>query len=195
MGSQSWVKRRDELARLAREHAGWGSGVVLVTKDSWFWDLLGTVLGWLGLMSRETFLTKFATTLGGVVALPREMSYGTARRLLAHEVGGHVRHCRWFGLFVPWIGTWLGFLVVVVLQLLLPIGFNWFRYRMELHADSVMWRWMLKEGGATGFEIGNRAASFGATVGSWKYGHPVWRRWALWGFKRKAKRVIARGVG
>lgn len=178
-----WGYQKSTLTTYARS---FDRSAFLLPKSHWFGRLLNVLVFW---MSREVFMDRFATTVGPAVLIPDEWSVDSAKDVIPHEVGGHVRQFRWCGL---WIHPWAGVLIMGLLYGLLffPIMLAWFRYRLELHADSVKWREMLKNGRATPAEIMQRAQQFSDTVASWAYLKPWPAALVKRGFVRKAKRVI-----
>lgn len=182
----SWVNRKNELKSWAEIH---NRAAILMTKDGWFWGVLAA--NTLGLfVGKENFLKYFASTFGPLVGIPKEYSYEQARSVITHEVGGHVNQFWAFGLFIPYLGPWIGIIGMTIFYgLLLPYGFNWFRYRLELHADKQKWKYMIAKG-ATLQEVEARARRFAITVAK-KYGRPVPEKWAVWGFVRSARKVYA----
>jgi len=85
------------------------------------------------------------------------------------------------------LGLPLMFLVYILLPI--PLGFAYFRYRMELAADKAKWRYML-EHGATAGAVRIRAKGFAATISSGAYGWSVPESMALKGFDKAAMAVI-----
>jgi hypothetical protein len=188
--THSWLLQRKALKQWLCDRYGWAKlmPLILVSKDNWFAALFTNTIGLL--MGRERFRTEFATAIGPVVMIPKEYSFYAAKSVCTHEVRGHVFQFWACGLFLPFIGPWLGVVLMAVLYgLLLPILFNWFRYRLELHADVQKWKWML-ETNQSSAEVMDRAEGFAKTVSSWSYGKSIPRAWAVWGFKRRAKKVI-----
>jgi hypothetical protein len=158
-----------------------------VTKDNWFAWLLTNTVGFF--VGRERFKTDFATTIGPLVLLPKEWSLSTAKTVCAHEIGGHTFQFWAFGLFLPFLGPWLGIIGMGVFYgLLLPVFFNWFRYRLELHAETQRWAYMIELGYED--QVMSRAEDFAKTVGSKAYGWPLPQSWVVWGFKRRAQRML-----
>jgi hypothetical protein len=187
MTADSWVARKKELKKWVYARYGWARlmPLIFLTKDNWFSWLLTNTVGLL--MGRDRFRTKFVQTIGPLIFIPKEFTFYQAKSVCTHEVAGHVFQFWACGLFLPFIGPWLGIVLMLVLYgLLLPIGFNWFRYRLELHADMQKWKWLLE----IGHEVMPRAERFAKTVASWAYGKSIPERWALWGFRRKAKQLI-----
>lgn len=186
--SNSWVHRRSDLKSWLTTKYSWSRlmPLILVTKDNWFASILTCTVGLL--MGRERFRTRFATTIGPVVLLPKEYTYQQAKRVCVHEVRGHIFQFWACGGFLPFVGPWLGIVFMGVLYgLLFPVYFNWFRYRLELHADTQVWKCMIEEGQVQ--KVLPRARAFALTVSSWAYGKPVPERWAQWGFFRRALRL------
>jgi hypothetical protein len=177
-----WVHDKSRLTRLAREI---DSAARITTKDGWFWRALAWLLQ--PLIAREKFLNDFATTIGPLQGYPRHWPIDFVERALVHE-SRHTRQARWFSLGIhPWAG--LPIMGIMYILLPIPIGLAWIRYRLELDADRASWRHQLRRG-ATAAEIMLRAARFATIVASRKYGWSVPGRWARWGFKRAAKRLI-----
>ncbi len=92
-----------------------------------------------------------AITLGPLQRYPRHWAR-LGRRLIVHECT-HTTWCVWLGLLIPLLGwffgrrarAWCGFPIFAALYLLvfLPVLLAYFRYRAELHADVVSWRWAM----------------------------------------------------
>jgi hypothetical protein len=178
-----WGYAKHALTTYART---FDRSAVLLPKSHWFGRLLNVLVFW---MSRERFMEHFATTVGPVVLIPDAWSTAEARDVIPHEAGGHVRQFRWCGLLIhPWAG--LLFMGLIYGLLFFPIMFAYFRYRLELHAESVRWRVLLSEGRASPSDVMNRAQRFADTVSSWAYLKPWPAAWVKRGFVRKAKRII-----
>lgn len=185
----SWVPHKQELKKWLYNRYGWAKimPLILVTKDNWFGWLLTNTVGLL--MGRERFRTGFVTTIGPLILIPKEYNLSQAKSVCTHEVRGHVFQFWACGLFIPFIGPWIGIILMLVFYVLLfPVLFNWFRYRLELHADVQKWKYLLE----LGFEdrVMPRAERFAKTVASWAYGKSIPRAWAVWGFKRKAQKML-----
>lgn len=188
----SWVSQKKFLqAKLNTAHSWLVAGfcpVILVTKDNWFAKILINTVGLL--VGRERFRTEFATTIGPMVMIPKEFSFAKAERVCTHEMG-HVWQFFVCGALIPYIGAWVGIIpMTIAYLLLLPVLFNWFRYRLELHAESWKWKWMIKVGYDD--EVLPRARWFAKVVASRDYGWPLPERWVTWGFVRKAKKLLAK---
>lgn len=162
----SWYS---DLGRYTAIASRFDPSVTLTTKDSWFWKVLATLLTIVtfGRMSRQRFLTDFATTIGPVIAIPREWEL-VPTELLVHEIKGHVHDQRMLGMGIsPWLG--LPLYALLYLLCFFPLGLAFARYRFELRADYQAWVWMLQNR-VPEKDVRARAASFGRTVGSAAYG-------------------------
>jgi len=189
----SWTDDKPALAASLRRI---DPAVILTTKDSWFWRALAWVI--CIFVDREAFLTKYATTIGPVQAYPKEWRTATVLSIGFHEAR-HTRQARVCGWFVPVLGwipplaPWVGLPVMFLLWCLFPIPIllAWGRYRLELDADAYRWKCELEmENGVPVDRLVQRADSFAETVSSKSYGWAVPRRWALWGFRRKLRKVL-----
>ena len=182
----SWTLRKKELTEQARRY---NRSAILVTKNSWIWKFVALVLT--PLMSKDDFLHNFATTIGPIVAFPEVWTFEQVARVIPHEVGGHVNQFWAFGGFIPYVSPWIGIVPMTIFYgLLLPVLFNWFRYRLELHADKQAWRYMILNG-YNFSEVVARAERFARTISSWKYGKCIPEKWAIWGFRRAASKILA----
>jgi hypothetical protein len=182
-------------------------GVILVTKDSWFWTAawLALVICTLGVyaikMNLHRFLHDYATTIGPIQGYPGEWET-LGRRLLTHEAR-HTRQAQWFGYAVPVLG-WIpgktgafiralvglplfGFLYLIPI---FPLGFAVLRWRFEIDAELTSYKWMLKNG-YTIAQVRARAVSFGTKVCGGDYGWS-WPKWlgGVRGFEHAADKAI-----
>ena len=174
-----WVYQRSTLQTYART---FDPAAVLLPHSHWFWRAVLAVAFWIP-------KGKFAQTIGPIVGIPDDWDVADARGAIPHEVGGHVRQFRAFGFWIhPWVG--LPLMGLFYGLLFFPVYLAYFRYRLELHADSVKWRTLLKQGWASPSDIMNRAQHFGNTVSSWTYLKPWPAVLVRGGFTRKAKSVI-----
>lgn len=172
----SWTEQHAELEAFAR---GFDKAARLKVKKSKLW--VGT-------------LKTNATTLGRTVYIAEHWSEGSVRRVIPHEVLGHVKQFRYCGLGIhPSLG-FLGMLLLYVWGGLFPIGLAWIRYRLELHADTQSWEYHLGAKILTPTQILSRARYFADRVASSAYIWPVWRSWAQWGFNRRANKVIRKNT-
>jgi hypothetical protein len=136
-------------------------------------------------------LKRFATTIGRTVYIPEGWTVDQARGVLPHEVLGHVRQFRWAGLGAhPTAGIFPGMFLVYVWGLVFPVLLAWGRYRCELHADAASWAYHLRKRLWTPNDVLARAERFAETVSSSAYAWAWPRRWAVWGFLRRARKVI-----
>jgi len=180
----SWVAKRDIYEKLAREI---DPSIRIVTKDAWPWRVLAALvtLCTFGGISYQAFLREYATTIGPIQGYPRgwiELS----ERLLVHEAR-HTQQARWFGLGLhPWLGLPLFGLLYLLTPL--PLGFAYVRWKFEIDADRVMYRWMLRHGYSADY-VRSRARSFGQTVCSGYYGWS-WILKGVSGFERAAEAAI-----
>ena len=169
----TWVGDRKALESFARE---FDPAARLAVKRSKLW--IGA-------------LKDNATTIGRTVYIPEDWSIGSVVDVIPHEVAGHVRQFRWCGLGIhPTAGIFPGMALIYGWGLLVPILLAWGRYRCELHAESQSWRYHLTKGLWTGHEVRLRARKFARRVASWAYFKAWPESWALWGFKRRAERII-----
>lgn len=163
--SNSWYFARWKLAREARR---FDPAVRLRVKRSRVWRL---------------FNSGMAITIGSTVFIPPDWTSAAVRRVLPHEVGGHVRQYRFCGLGIhPAVG-----IPIFLLLYALP----WVRYRLELHAETREWVVGLAEGYLTPEDVLRGADAFAAKVGGRPYLWAVWPSWARRGSRRRARRVIA----
>jgi hypothetical protein len=136
----------------------------------------------------KTFMTTYATTICNRVYIPRSWLGRDLRRLLVHEVGGHVRQCRACGLGIhPWVGFPIYMLLYAIV--FFPLGLAWPRYRFELGADARAWEWSLDHGESYD-SVRERAKSFAQTVGSWDYLRPWPSTWVYNGFMKRVEKEI-----
>jgi len=162
------------------------SAVVLIKDDSPFMKFLNFFVR----LFNKTFMTTYATTICNRVYIPRSWLGRDLRRLLVHEVGGHVRQCRACGLGIH---PWVGFPIYMLLYMLVffPIGLAWPRYRFELGSDARAWRWCL-DNGESPDSVRERAKSFAQTVGSWDYLKPWPKTWVFNGFMKRVEAEISK---
>lgn len=170
---QAFAKTLDSSAR------------VILKEESWLMKTIA-VLVWL--FNRE-FMTRYATTICNRIYIPKSWFGRDLRRLMVHEVGGHVRQCRWCGLGIH---PWVGFPIYMVLYLLIlfPVLLAYCRYRFELGADAKAWQWSLMNGESAA-DVRARAENFAETVASWDYLKPWPRKWVINGFKKRFEKVLA----
>lgn len=170
----SWWHQREKLEAFAKT---FDRDAKLSLKKSFVWKIGA--------------LKTFATTVGATVYIPADWTSEQARWVIPHECLGHMKQFRWCGLGIhPNLGIFPGMFLLYIFPAGLPIGLAWLRYRLEMHADSKSWEYMLKEGWRTPAEVRERAVDFAKTVASWNYVKAWPEKWAIWGFKRRAEKVI-----
>jgi hypothetical protein len=173
----SWLKDKEALQTFARSI---DSSIILMSKEHWLWVVISYLLRFL--MPREKFLNKFATTIGPLHGYPKGYSTEDVRRVIPHE-GRHTQQVRACGLFIPYIGPWLGIIPMTILYvLLLPVGFNWFRYKFELDANVASWKYKVNNMGWSLDAIEVAAYRTAKIVGSRSYGWPLPQKRVIKGF-------------
>ena len=88
------------------------------------------------------------------------------------------------------IHPWVGLLPYGIAYLLLffPIGLAWFRYRLELRADTKRWTYELDKGQRNPTNVRAAAVRRGKKLKGGAYGY-AWP-WAVKGYVRRAEAVI-----
>lgn len=171
----SWWHMGGELEQFAQS---FDPAARLATKDSRIWGVSDS-------------MQTFATTIGRTVYIPVDWTADQVQRVIPHEVLGHIKQFRWAGFFIhPTIGIPLGLFLYAIIPF--PILIAWVRYRMELHAETKSWEYHLKLpiNGWTPDYVRAKAQRFGKNVGGKAYFYSVPKRWAVWGFNRRAEKVI-----
>jgi hypothetical protein len=185
----SWVYYKRQLKFIAKEI---DPSIILTTKANWFWILISYIvlIVSFGKTSRKRFLEHTATAIGPIVGIPSRYSREQALDTLHHE-GRHVYQARILGFWIPYVGPYLGAIThfFVLYCLLFPVGFNWFRYRFELDAYSYNWKRYIRSGWNYK-ELYNDCMRSAESISSWVYAKPIWKSWAVWGFKRRLDRII-----
>ena len=128
-------------------------GIRLTVKRGWFWETIGRILAaiTLGRLPRWRFMQGYHTTLANVIAITADEAERpvsvSLRAAIAHE-SVHVRQFRAFGLWLPWIGPWIGLVPMAAIYLLLPIpiGFAAGRWLLERPAYQAGMRIQLANG-------------------------------------------------
>ena len=176
------IAQLEELNKFARTLDP--SAKILVKDDSPFMKFLNFFVR----LFNKNFMTVYTTTICNRVYIPRSRLGWDLRRLLVHEVGGHVRQCRACGLGIhPWVGFPL--YMVLYLFVFFPLRLAYCRYRFELGADAVAWAWSLRNGD-TADDVRSRAKNFAQMVGSWDYFKP-WSQTKVYdGFMVRVEQVI-----
>jgi hypothetical protein len=172
----SWWHDREELGVFART---FDRSTKLKLKQSKCWGITPA-------------LKTFATTIGHVVYIPAEWSTEAVRRVIPHEVAGHVKQFRYAGLGIhPSVGVFPGMFIAYLL-VFFPVLLAWGRYRLELHADTKSWEYHLRQKVCGPSEIRARADHFASTISGPAYAWCWPKPWALWGFRRRAEKVITK---
>lgn len=181
----SWVDRKEHYESVAK---GVDRSVKLVTKDGWFWRVLGSVLQFVTFSKfpKEDFLEKFATTIGPVQAYPRGWSH-ILESTIVHE-SRHTRQFRAFGLFIH---PWVGLLPMAIAYLLLPIpmGLAWFRMLLERDAEMSALRYLRRQG-QSDVVLFMRSGAFADKVSGPAYGYAWPKEWTRRSFRKATKRLI-----
>lgn len=173
--ADSWWHRRVELEAYARTL---DKTTKLALKQGGVWGL-------------SSALTTFATTVGRTVYIPPNWTFSSVQRVLPHEVLGHVQQFRWAGFGIhPTVGIPLGLLLYFLIPF--PVLFAWVRYRAELHAETKAWHYhlQLRNDKPTRAWVKLRAEVFPKKISGKEYVYAVPRCWALWGFRRRAGKVL-----
>lgn len=130
---EAFAKTYDPSARIVLKDKSWLMWVIAV----------------LAFVFNPKFMSTIAITIANRVYIPKAWIGRDLRRLIAHEVGGHVRQYRKCGLGIhPWAGLpifWALYLFV------LPFLFAFFRYRWELGAQLEACRWELTNGNSADY--------------------------------------------
>jgi len=180
----SWMIHKTELEGLVHKIE---PAARLTTKDHWFWKVLAVLVHifTFGGTTRKEFLERYGTTIGPVIASPKEWP-SLNQGYLIHEAT-HAADMRKASLGIhPWVG--LPLYGVAYLFLFLPFGLAWPRYRLELRADKKRWAHELDTHLRTPRDIMSHAVSRGKSLKGGAYGY-AWP-WAVEGYKRAAEKVI-----
>lgn len=160
------------------------SARIFVKDDSVLMKILGFLMFW-----NPAFMTGFATTVANRVYIPRGWFGRDIRKILVHEVSGHVKQCRMCGLGLhPLVGLPLYTLLYLVLPF--PIMGAYFRYRFELGAEVKAWKWMLKNGFFVD-DVRKDMEYFSEKVAGSAYGFPWPKPLVLRGFRTALEKVLA----
>lgn len=195
--AQSWTDKLPEYEQRAHEVCDLA---ILKTKDGRFWQVVSWLLYLLSFrqFSRQTFLERFATTMGPIQAYPSSWK-GISALLVTHE-SQHCQQCLFAGWFVPVFGwffgrrvrIWVGLLPMAFVYGLfpLPLFFAWGRFRLELDAERRAWQAALDNGWLSPERIIQRADEKGELVASWSYLRSWPKKWAVQSFQRRAERLV-----
>lgn len=164
-------------------------GIHIVEKKGWFWETLSWLLyifTFTGI-KRDYFMYRFATTIGTLVAFPKEWEYSSLEFVMPHEAR-HVWQGKACGLF---ISTWVGLPIFAIFYLLLPLplGFSWFRYLFEKDATRATVLGMHKDGESIEncYALAERSAR---RVSSAAYGWAFPEKLALQGYRKMVQKVF-----
>lgn len=180
----SWTIHKTELEGLVHKIEPTAR---LTTKDHWFWKVLAVLvcIFTFGSIPRKKFLTQYGTTIGPIIASPKEWP-SLKQGYLVHEAT-HAADMRKAGLGIhPWAGIF--FYALAYLFLFLPFGLAWFRYKLELRADIARWRYELKTGLRTPREVIIHAAARGKSLSNGTYGY-AWL-WSTDGYRKTVEKII-----
>jgi len=190
----SWIQRRDEIQAELRKI---DKSIIVCVKEGRFWAALSWVLQ--PVISREEFMTRYATTFGPLQAYPPGYSYDDVMKVGRHECKhtAQARVCGWFVPVLGWIpqlAPWVGLPIMAVLYGLIPVPciFAGCRYLFELAAEAELWRYMLQSG-ATQEDVFGRAERSAEKLWT-KYGWTMPKPLLRWGFRRKAIKVVAEAL-
>jgi hypothetical protein len=183
-----WMEHKDKLTNIARQIE---PHVILASKNAWPFQVSATFL-WLlsfGKFDKTLFFKEWATTLGPYIGMPECWDYQSAQEVVIHE-SRHARQARWCGLGIsPWLGFPIMFLIYALI--FFPVLLAWGRYRLELDADAYSWRYFLDRKMWIPSEIRKEAIKRAELIASVGYFWAIPYKWALWGYQRKAEKIIA----
>jgi hypothetical protein len=171
----SWWHHKEELEKLAKT---FDKSAKLALKQGGVWKL-------------SSAMTTYATTIGRTVYIPADWTREKVIDVLPHECLGHIKQFRYCGLGIhPTLGIFPGMFFIYVWGIIFPIFLAWGRYRMELHAETKAWEYKLENNLLGPVALRIRAVRFAKAVGGKPYVYSVPKRWATWGFKKRAEKVI-----
>ncbi len=119
------------------EYARLNDGVQVISKKKYyaFWKMLDVLLRILSFGQMTTFMTRFTTTLGPIIAFPLGWTPDKPNRYdyvtLRHELK-HVKQYKKVGRGNIWLGAIIAGFAYLFLPF--PVLFAWFRYKMERDA-------------------------------------------------------------
>ena len=192
----NWIERKEELQIEARKI---DLSVILTTKDTWFWRIIGRFLQVItfGKLTQDSFINHFATTFGPIQAYPSSWSYNFVRETISHE-SRHTYQARICGCFIPIIGwipqlaPYVGLLPMAIIYLLfpLPIGLAWARYRLELDACIREWEYYLTVEKWPSKSILWWVNEDAKQISSSSYFWSIPYKWANWGYNRAWNKLL-----
>jgi hypothetical protein len=137
----SWQNDKESLQICAKS---FDKSIKLISKD----NFISIFIAWFIFIcsfkkfKKEKYLENFATTLGNFIFIPKNWTTQQAKNALPHEAR-HVTQFRWFGLFIhPLLGLPIGFLIYLLFPI--PIFLAFGRFLLELDADIIKWKFLLK---------------------------------------------------
>jgi hypothetical protein len=136
-----WTEKKDDLLEFAKI---FDKSIILTTKDNWFCKSIAWILFLFsfGKLKREVFLENYTTTIGNMIFMPKSLTYKQALQVLIHEAR-HVYQFRVCGFFIhPMVGIPL--MSIVYVLFLFPIFLAFGRFYLEVDADKISWRYLLK---------------------------------------------------
>lgn len=185
----SWLESREVLETEAQRI---DKSIRLYSKTGRFWETLGSLLAFLHLMSKDNFMCHFATTIGPIQVYPVGWTEAQVRSTIQHE-SRHTKQARWFGLGLsPWLGVPLHGLFYFLLPI--PILFAFFRFWLELDAETARWRWWLARGATSDF-LYSVATNWALLISSSAYGWAIPFSLALWIARRSVERLLTNTIG
>lgn len=174
----SWINDQEGFQAKARKVE---PGVILLPNDIW----IGRVLSGMLFLLIPDFIDNWAITLGPVQLYPRDWSEDKVWKVFLHEAE-HTRQMKKLGLG----SAWLGFPIFALLYLfLLPIGFNYFRYKFERDAELSKLQHLYTLKALTSDEVLQQAETKALLVSSRAYGWAVPKQMALKGYLNAAKEI------
>jgi hypothetical protein len=129
-------------------------------------------------------ITDCGGAFGNYVGIPDGMDLPSATEMVVHECY-HVRQKRLLGLGIPFIGHWIGSLVMFLLCLLpFPVLLSWFKFRFELNADDHMCDYLINVGELSPQYLDifsqERAKEISSATYGWAWPYP----WTLKAYKK-----------
>jgi len=147
--------------------------------------------GWVWKMSPA--LKNSATAIMDTVYFPVDWTTEECCNKMPHEVKGHVKQFSFFGFGNPKVGIVL--MTLIYGLFFFPALLAWGRYRLELHACATEWEHFFRYSGGKEMEayiLDTWSVNQADKISGKMYVYAIPRFWARWGYKRKAKKVIAK---
>ena len=183
----SWILDQERLQTVAYTY---DPTIKLYTKD----NILMSICAWclflitFGGSKRESFLQRYATTMGHAHFYPKEWSAREVEQIWVHEAQ-HTKQFRKLAFGLHPIFGWPG---ILLLQLLspLPIGLCYGRYWMEVDANKAFWRHAIKHWHWGSVSVYNHARHKAENISSASYFWAWPRSWAYKGYQKAAEEVL-----